>query len=122
MRRVGIVLHPTRPVRRALDVLEDWAAAHALELVHLEAEGSRSGRPFDHEVGACDLVAAVGGDGTVLTALHAAAQTRTPVLGVACGSLGALTTVPEAELRAGLDRIAAGQWWPRRLSALVAQR
>ncbi len=67
---------------------------------------------------ACDLVAALGGDGTVLKALHVAAATRTPVIGVAYGSLGAITTVPEAELRAGLDRFAAGDWVARRLPAL----
>src|SRR2546429_9714244 len=122
MRRIGVVLHPTRAVGRALDSLQDWTAAHGLELVHFEGVDSRSGASPSHEVGACDLVAAVGGDGTVLTALHAAAQTRTPVLRVACASLGALTTVPEAELRAGLDRIPAGQGGPRRRSALDAPK
>jgi len=119
MRRVGVVLHPTRSVGRALDSLQDWTAAHGLELVHLEGVDSRSGASLSHQVGACDLVAAIGGDGTVLTALHAAAPTRTPVLGVAYGSLGALTTVSEPDLPAGLDRIASGEWWPRRLPALV---
>jgi NAD+ kinase len=71
------------------------------------------------ELSACDLLAAIGGDGTVLTALHAAAKTHTPVLGVACGSLGALTTVSPAELREGLDRYAAGDWLPRRLPAIA---
>ena len=71
------------------------------------------------DVTACDLVAALGGDGTVLTALHAAAVSRTPVMGVAYGSLGAITTVPEPELRAGLDRFAAGDWAARRLPALA---
>ena len=75
MRRVGVVLHPTRSVGRALDSLQDWTAAHGLELVHLEGVDSRSGASLSHQVGACDLVAAIGGDGTVLTALHAAAPT-----------------------------------------------
>jgi NAD+ kinase len=130
MQRVGVVLHPTRPVRRALDAVERWTATHGLELVHLETgdstgrhpslrADSRSGQPPPAEVGACDLIVAIGGDGTVLTALHEAAEMRTPVLGVDCGSLGALSTVSEAELRAGLDRIAAGDWWPRRLPALA---
>ncbi len=70
------------------------------------------------EVTACDLVIALGGDGTVLKALHAAGRTRTPVLGVAYGSLGVLTAVHEDELRAGLDRFAAGEWLARHLPAL----
>jgi NAD+ kinase len=121
MHRVGVVLHPTRPVRRALDVLEDWTAAHGLELVRTQAgDGAPRGFPSD-ELAACDVIAAVGGDGTVLTALHAAARSHTPVVGVACGSLGALTKVSEAELRTGLDQFAAGEWWPQRLPALVAE-
>jgi NAD+ kinase len=70
------------------------------------------------EVTACDLITALGGDGTVLKALHAAGKTQTPVLGVAYGSLGALTTVSENDLRAGLDRFAAGEWVARHLPAL----
>jgi ATP-NAD kinase N-terminal domain len=41
----------------------------------------------------CDFVIAVGGDGTALAALHAAAPAGRPVLGVACGSIGVLTSV-----------------------------
>jgi NAD+ kinase len=119
MRRVGVVLHPTRPVRRALDALEEWTASHGVELVHIQAGDGPSRESAAGELAACDLIAAIGGDGTVLTALHAAAETRTPVLGVDCGSLGALSMVSEAELREGLDRIAAGEWWPRRLPALA---
>jgi NAD+ kinase len=54
----------------------------------------------------------------VLKALHVAARTATPVLGVAHGSLGALTAVPDPELRAALDRFAAGDWFGARLPAL----
>jgi NAD+ kinase len=121
MHRVGVVLHPTRPVRGALDALQEWTATHGLELVHLQTGDRPSRQSPPGEVGACDLIAAIGGDGTVLRALHAAAEARTPVLGVDCGSLGALSTVSEAELRAGLDRIAAGEWWPRRLPALAVE-
>jgi len=70
------------------------------------------------EVNACDLVTALGGDGTVLKALHVTARTRTPVMGVAYGSLGALTTVPANDLRSALDRFATGEWTARSLPAL----
>jgi NAD+ kinase len=83
------------------------------------------GLPFGVAVAAdlsgCDLIVAVGGDGTVLRALHAAAETDAPVLGVACGSLGALSGVSEAGLAAALDSIATEKWWPRRLPALAAR-
>ena len=43
------------------------------------------------------------------------------MLGVACGSLGALTAVTADRLEAALDRVAAGDWTERELPALVAE-
>lgn len=117
MKRVGVLVHPTRPVGDALDALRQWTAEHSLELVQV-ASGQQPSVAPPGEVHACDLIAALGGDGTVLKALHASATTKTPVLGVACGSLGALTTVPEHELRPGLDRFGAGAWAAQDLPAL----
>jgi len=117
MERVGVLVHPTRPVHDAVEVLSGWTLAHGLELVQIPSgEQPRVAPPG--EVGACDLIVALGGDGTILKALHASARTRSPVLGVAYGSLGALTAVPANELRAGLDRFAAGDWHARSLPAL----
>src|SRR5436190_20141731 len=118
MQRVGVLVHPTRPVGEALDVLRGWVDERGLELVQIPSGQQPPVAPAG-EVSACDLVAALGGDGTVLKALHAAARTGTPVMGVAYGSLGALTTVPESELLSGLNRVTAGDWIPRRLPALV---
>lgn len=118
MNRVGVLVHPTRPVREALEILRSWTQERGLELVQVPAGEQPAVAPAG-EVSACDLIAALGGDGTVLKALHAAARTGTPVMGVAYGSLGALTTVPETELLAGLQRFVAGDWIPRRLPALA---
>jgi NAD+ kinase len=63
-------------------------------------------------------VLAVGGDGTALAGLHAAAPASRPVLGVACGSLGVLTSVPEERLSSALEQVAAGDWIPRPLPGL----
>ena len=117
MERVGVLVHPTRPVQDALETLRRWTEERGLHLVQIRAGDQPEVAPGG-EVRACDLITALGGDGTVLKALHVAAPTRTPVMGVAYGSLGAITTVPEAELRAGLDRFTAGDWVARRLPAL----
>jgi NAD+ kinase len=117
MERVGVLIHPTRPVQDVVEILERWTEDRGLELVQIPAGEQPVVAPAG-EVTACDLVVALGGDGTMLKALHAAARTGTPVLSVACGSLGVLTTVPANELRAALDRFAAGDWLPRRLPAL----
>lgn len=113
-----MVVHPTRAVLDAVEVLQDWTADRGLELVQIPTGRQPTVAP-PGEVGACDLVVAIGGDGTILKALHASARTRTPVLGVAYGSLGALTSLPTDELRPGLDRFASGDWGARELPALV---
>jgi NAD+ kinase len=69
-------------------------------------------------VASCDLLLAVGGDGTTLAALHAAATASRPVLGVACGSIGLLTSVTADSVSSGLDQVAAGGWTPRALPGL----
>jgi NAD+ kinase len=109
-RRVAIVVHPTRPVSAALATVEGWARRRGLEIVQVAAEGV---------VEAGDLVVALGGDGTVLAALRASAAAGAPVMGVACGSLGALTAVDVDGLAAALERVWIGDWTARRLPALA---
>ena len=118
MKTIGVVVHPSRPLETPLELLRSWTAEHGIELVQLRTgDGQREVAPFG-EVRACDLVVAVGGDGTVLWALGAAEPTGTPVLGVACGSLGALTTTGAGELEEALDAFASGNWSARMLPAL----
>jgi NAD+ kinase len=117
MDRIGVVVHPTRPVEDAVEDLRRWTNERGLELVQV-VSGQQPVVAPPGEVGSADLIAALGGDGTVLKALHAAHETDTPVLGVAYGSLGALSAVPKAELRAGLERFAAGDWFAQQLPAL----
>jgi NAD+ kinase len=69
----------------------------------------------------CDLFVSLGGDGTTLAALRNAAAVGKPVLGVACGSLGALTAVGAADVATALDRVVSGDWNPRRLPALAVE-
>ena len=99
MERVGILVHPTRPVLEAVEILQQWSLERGFELVQIPSGEQPVVAPAG-EVGRCDLIVALGGDGTILKALHASARTRTPVLGVAYGSLGALTTIPTSELLA----------------------
>jgi NAD+ kinase len=116
--RIGLVVHPSRAIDRPLETLREWSTRHGVEVVQLEArDATRVVAPFG-ELAACDLVVAIGGDGTVLTALRAAAPKGTPVLGVACGSLGALSAVMASELAAALDSFEDGAWLPRSLPAL----
>src|ERR687896_2161918 len=91
--RVGLVVHPRREIDAALAATRGWASTRGVTLgqVAIPGQGRRVAEPID--VASCDLVLALGGDGTALAALHAAAPVSRPVLGVACGSIGVLTSV-----------------------------
>ncbi len=114
-----MVVHPTRRVDEALRALGRWAGQHGIDVVQLEVERvQREVAPLG-KVEPGDLVVALGGDGTMLSALRAAAASDAPVLGVACGSLGALSAVSGEELPEALDRFGAGDWTVRSLPALA---
>src|SRR5688572_30188879 len=118
--RIGLAVHPRRALDKALATVRDWAQRQGADVVQIastDREVAPRGEPAD-----CDLVIALGGDGTTLAALHAAAPVGRPVLGVACGSLGALTGTTADRLEDALDHVAAGDWTPRKLPALTARR
>jgi NAD+ kinase len=122
LHRIGVVPHPSRAVARALETVRAWADRHGAALVQPRAPGAvqEAAPPCDAEE--CDVVIALGGDGTTLAALHVAAPAGRPVLGVACGSLGALTAVEASGVEGALDRVARGDWTPRRLPAVAVER
>jgi NAD+ kinase len=117
--RLGLVVHPRRELRTALDTLEGWSDERGVDVVQVPAHGqdrrvAEPGDPAD-----CDVIVALGGDGTTLAALRTGAAAGKPVMGVACGSLGALTAVTAGDLADALDRLAVGDWTPRSLPALA---
>jgi NAD+ kinase len=120
--RIGLVVHPRRELGRALATIREWAEQEGAEVVQIDAPGQEQEVAPAGEVRACDLVIALGGDGTTLAALRAAAPRSRAVLGVACGSLGALTAVTADDLDDALDRVSRGDYVQRRLPALVAER
>jgi len=118
-RRVALVVHPSRPLDGALGTLDAWADQHDIDVVQVPVDGTeRRVRPL-HAVAEGDLVVALGGDGTALSALRAAAAVDAPVLAVACGSVGALTAVSAADLGGTLERMCTGEWTTRLLPALA---
>jgi NAD+ kinase len=115
---IGLVVHPKRDLDRALATIKEWAEGRGVRVGQVLVDGvdRRVADPID--ASDCDLIAAVGGDGTALAALHAGADADRPVLGVACGSIGALTSIHADEVERALDQVAAGDWIPRSLPAL----
>jgi NAD+ kinase len=119
---VGLVVHPSRNIDTPLERLREWAEAHGVDVVQVAVPGQDRAVAEAGDVGGCDLVVSIGGDGTMLAATRAAVAGGVPVLGVSCGSLGVLTAVSSATLPAALDRFRAGDWTPRALPALHVAR
>jgi NAD+ kinase len=121
LERIGLVVHPRRDLDGALSTIRAWAAQHDVEIGQIEVAGQlrRVADPIDAE--RCDLLLALGGDGTALAALHAGALVSRPVLGIACGSIGALTSVNVSDLEWALEEVRAGRWTPLAAAGLEAR-
>jgi NAD+ kinase len=114
-RPVGVLVNPSGECEPQLLQIEAWARELGLEMVDL----GTSAAPSDLAPG-CDLVIALGGDGTILRALQLAMAHRAAVLGVNFGTVGFLADIDGADLGAALDRIARGEAQVDERTALVA--
>jgi NAD+ kinase len=119
---IGVVVHPSRNIDGPLGLLRTWAAEHGVTVTQVAVPGQHRKVAEPGEVGDCDLIVSIGGDGTMLAAMRAGVALDLPVLGVSCGSLGVLTAVGAEALPAALDRFRAGDWTPRVLPALTVAR
>jgi NAD+ kinase len=110
-RRVSLVLHPRRDVRDAVARVTTWAQAAGIALAGLDDErlpDSVERCEAPELADACDVILALGGDGTMLGALRSAGPRGVPVLGVNLGRLGYLTEVDGRQLPEALDALATG--------------
>ncbi len=112
--KAGILARADKP--QAAELARDLAAAlakHGVDVVMekrtAELAGGRGVE--EHELSsACDLLIVLGGDGTILRALHRFRGTVPPVLGITVGSLGFLTGVSGEEWPQAVASIAAGDF------------
>lgn len=119
MTRVATVMTHRRPqeTRPAVDTLMEVAAAVGATLrfsaVEVEKHGLQPapGIEFDDVVdGDVEICFALGGDGTILSALRAYAGTGVPVFAVNFGEIGFLATVDRDQARGGFERAFAGAY------------
>lgn len=112
--RVGFVIKPHAPnIEKILDELIKYFKERKIEYL-LEDEAARklkekTGISREKLPGKVDLIIVLGGDGTLLSIAHLAAQKDVPVLGVNLGSLGFLTEVPLDEMSLTLDSFLGGE-------------
>lgn len=109
----GVVIKPHAPnieevLRELMRGLEERKIACLLEDVAARKLLLKDGLPREELPGRVDLMIVLGGDGTLLSIAHLAAQQNVPVLGVNLGRLGFLTEVPTDEIYLTLDSFLAG--------------
>ncbi len=110
--RLGVVLRPERDLTAMIDHVLEWAAREGIKVIGISDERRL---PVTVErleavelAAACDVVLALGGDGTMLGALRVAAPAGVPVLGVNLGTLGYLAELDAAHLDRGLVALQSG--------------
>jgi NAD+ kinase len=113
IKRIGIVIKPHAPeVEKTIQDLIGYCGQKNIEClledVAAEKIEGKKGLKREDIPAHCDLVIVLGGDGTLLTIAHLAAQENVPVMGVNLGSLGFLTEVPLDETFLALDAFLRG--------------
>lgn len=111
--RVGFVIKPHAPevgtaLRQLLGYFSERGVECRFESAAAKMLGQRQGVSREALPAEVDLVIVLGGDGTLLSIAHLAAENGVPVLGVNMGSLGFLTEVPLDEVFVTLDAYLAG--------------
>jgi NAD+ kinase len=102
-------------VTRAAVVLHGRPEALGTGLAQLEAVAAREGvelvvaGDMPLTSGDVELAIVLGGDGTMLRALHRFLGTDVPVIGVNFGRVGFLSAIPKNDLEAGVERVFRGE-------------
>jgi NAD+ kinase len=109
-----VVIKPHAPdiesiLRDLMQNLEKRKIGYILEDVAARKLLLKEGLPREELPARVDLILVLGGDGTLLSIAHLAAQNGVPVLGVNLGRLGFLTEVPTDEIYVTLDSFIEGK-------------
>jgi len=113
--KVGILARIDQPqaeplVRSLRDALCQRGAEVLLESRTAELLGGSEAGAGESALAACDLLVVLGGDGTILRAVHSMREMLPPVFGINLGSLGFLTGVSSEDWPQAVETIAAGKF------------
>ena len=112
VRRAAVVTHgKPGTIGPALERLEKVARDARVELLLPGEEVAKHGHGEpEHDLASADVAVVLGGDGTMLRALHRFLGTGVPVIGVNFGRVGIFASIRRAELESGLARVFAGDY------------
>jgi NAD+ kinase len=113
IKQVGFVIKAHAPEVKAIlmDLItyfDEKGIVSVLEEVAAKKLGRKDGVKREDIPKKVDLIVVLGGDGTLLSIAHVAAQKGVPVVGINLGSLGFLTEVPLGEMFLTLDSYLEG--------------
>jgi NAD+ kinase len=115
VKRIALSIHPYyRRAEEALALIDSAASKFKIEIVRLEEDSG----PIEPS---CQVAVSVGGDGTLLAAVHRAYPSDIPVWGINVGHLGFLTTSGLDGIEAGIECLASGKYVVERRSMLAAE-
>lgn len=126
--RTAVILTHTQPEQTSAALAEALAAADTTGCRLYANEGERSKHaqaaaglePVDSLAQLPDLCLVLGGDGTILTALRAYANTGVPVFAVNFGTVGFLAAIERDQLTGGLEAAFRGEFDVMALPGLEA--
>ena len=112
--KAGILARTDKPQSAALvRSLAEALAGRGVEVLLENNTAALTGSPGvdDRQLASsCDLLLVLGGDGTILRALHRMRGVAPPIFGINVGSLGFLTGVSGEDWSRAVDSIAAGDF------------
>lgn len=120
MKQVAVVSRPAPP-----PAAQELADAMERLLVQAGVKVWRGIVPdngeFSRAVGECEMVFALGGDGTILQAANIASVHRVPIVGVDFGRFGFLAEISPQDTLANLPRFVHGEHWVEERAMLQAE-
>lgn len=125
VRRIGAVLRMRNPeLPGVVARLDTFCRSRGVELRFEEKDlgmAPAGSVAMDLDGEPLDLIVALGGDGTLLRAIHLVAGRQIPVLGINLGQLGFLTSTAEADMEIGLAQVLDGEAETERRQTLAAE-
>ncbi len=116
-KRIGLITNSgVKAIQTTLNEVVEYLISHEREVILDKCcAGLLEGHNLDvydaNELGKhCDLVIAIGGDGTMLMASHILCDFDVPLLGINLGHVGFLADIPADDIASNMDEILNGHY------------